>query len=89
MTVSADNVERGTCRATILIDVFDVSATFTVDEVAETGGVHKTTNRRCYPTLELPVAVDIQRLGESAVSPVVDGDPRAAIGHLVRLAASW
>lgn len=74
-------VEASVLESTIALLV-ERGATLTVDDVAEACGVHKTTIYRRYPTRELLIAAAIRRLSESAVPPVVDEDPRAAIEQL-------
>ncbi len=74
-------VEATVLDATIALLV-ERGAAIAVEEVAEASGVHKTTIYRRYPTRELLIAAAIRRLGEAAVPPVVDADPRAAVGQL-------
>lgn len=57
-------------------------AGLTVDDVAAVSGVHKTTIYRRFETRELLIAAAIRRVGEQAVPPVDDADPRAAIEEL-------
>lgn len=63
--------------------------TLTVDYVAEACGVHKPMTDLRYLTRDLLNAAAIRRLSESAVPPVFDEDPRAAIAqHALSVAAS-
>lgn len=80
-------VEATVLDATIVLLV-ERGAAIAVEKVAEASGVQKTTIYRRLSTRELLIVAAIRRLGEAAVAPVVDADPRAALEQLALLVAA-
>lgn len=80
-------VEASVLDTTIAL-LAERGAGITVDDVAAVSGVHKTTIYRRFETRELLIAAAIRRLGETAVPPVDDADPRAAVESLALAVAA-
>lgn len=80
-------VEASVIEATLAL-LAERGAAFTVDEVAEASGVHKTTIYRRYATREQLIVASIAGLAEEAVPPADDADPRAAIESLALAVAA-
>lgn len=87
MTTAVEPGRRGAAVESAVLDttialLADRGAGFTVDDVAASSGVHKTTIYRRFATRELLIVAAIRRLSEAAVPPVEDDDPYSAVTML-------